>query len=431
MAGFDFSLIRQVLDVITSVILPIAGGVVTYSEVREARLEKRTRNFQMANEVSPEDRGAYAEDSLDLYREYYTDAIARGEVAVRHLVYRTAWVQQPGNDDFMMLNDLPVTVEESLWERKPPAPRFLPYPRDGFAQNKKYQLGGKTLLFNGKLYALATVQGNVNQRNLAVSVKNGGYFDLLDTCEYLVYEMSFVRKILRKKPPYSLKKGLRRPVLTNRARQADVFDLSNRFAGIGVNNATILQNVEMPENPRNPDSRIVKRNVLLLHQRSGKVAEGIGSIHVVPAGSYQPVGADLSSAFNVQMANTVYREFGEELLNIDEFFHLGDEEILEEQYKRWKVILLGIGFEPLNTKVEVMTAMKINLDQEENRRMFGGHQTLEGLKGYFHDNYEGTLVYVPMEKKTLHQYQTDPRMTQSGKEIMAIMLEHLEYFLQT
>ena len=78
-----------------------------------------------------------------------------------------------------------------------------------------------------------------------------------------------------------------------------------------------------------------------------------------------------------------------------------------------------------------MTAMKINLDQEENRRMFGGHQTLEGLKGYFHDNYEGTLVYVPMEKKTLHQYQTDPRMTQSGKEIMAIMLEHLEYFLQT
>ena len=431
MAGFDFSLIRQVLDVITSVILPIAGGVVTYSEVREARLEKRTRNFQMANEVSPEDRGAYAEDSLDLYREYYTDAIARGEVAVRHLVYRTAWVQQPGNDDFMMLNDLPVTVEESLWERKPPAPRFLPYPRDGFAQNKKYQLGGKTLLFNGKLYALATVQGDVNQRSLAVSVKNGGYFDLLDTCEYLVYEMSFVRKILRKKPPYSLKKGLRRPVLTNRARQADVFDLSNRFAGIGVNNATILQNVEMPENPRDPDSRIVKRNVLLLHQRSGKVAEGIGSIHVVPAGSYQPVGADLSSEFNVQMANTVYREFGEELLNIDEFFHLGDEEILEEQYKRWKVILLGIGFEPLNTKVEVMTAMKINLDQEENRRMFGGHQTLEGLKGYFHDNYEGTLVYVPMEKKTLHQYQTDPRMTQSGKEIMAIMLEHLEYFLQT
>ena len=308
---------------------------------------------------------------------------------------------------------------------------MVDYPRDGFAQNKKYQLGGKTLLFNGKLYALATVKGDVNQRSLAVSVKNGGYFDLLDTCEYLVYEMSFVRKILRKKPPYSLKKGLRRPVLTNRARQADVFDLSNRFAGIGVNNATILQNVEMPENPRDPDSRIVKRNVLLLHQRSGKVAEGIGSIHVVPAGSYQPVGADLSSAFNVQMANTVYREFGEELLNIDEFFHLGDEEILEEQYKRWKVILLGIGFEPLNTKVEVMTAMKINLDQEENRRMFGGHQTLEGLKGYFHDNYEGTLVYVPMEKKTLHQYQTDPRMTQSGKEIMAIMLEHLEYFLQT
>ena len=58
MAAFDFSALREVLDVITSVILPIAGGVVTYSEVREARIEKRTRNFRMANEVSPEDRGA-------------------------------------------------------------------------------------------------------------------------------------------------------------------------------------------------------------------------------------------------------------------------------------------------------------------------------------------------------------------------------------
>lgn len=430
MASFDFGTIREVLDVITSIILPIAGGVVTYTQVREARIEKRTRNFRMANEVTPEDRGTYAEHSLDLYREYYADEIQRGDVVVRHLVYRPQWVQQPGNDHFMMLNDLPVTVSETMWDQLPPAPHFLPYPKEGFAQNKKYQLSGKTLLFNGKLYALESFQGDVNQGNLAVTVKNGGYFDLLDTCEYLVYEMSYVRKIKRKKPPYSLKKSAMFSQLPCRTKQANVFALENRFAGIGVNNATILYHVEMPEDPRNPEGPKVKRPILLLHHRSGQVAEGIGSIHVVPAGSYQPVGVDLRSPFNVQMANTVYREFGEELLNIDEFFHLGDEEVLEEQYKRWKVILLGMGFEPLNTKVEVMTAMKIDMDDVENRRMFGNQYTLNGLIDFFSNNYEGTLTLVPLDKKTLHQYQTDPRMTQSGKEILSIMLEHLDYFLE-
>ena len=121
MAGFDFSALREVLDVITSVILPIAGGVVTYSEVREARIEKRTRNFRMANEVSPEDRGTYAEHSLDLYREYYADRIRRGEVTVRHLVYRPEWVQKPCNDAFMTLNEMPVTVSQTYWETPPPA----------------------------------------------------------------------------------------------------------------------------------------------------------------------------------------------------------------------------------------------------------------------------------------------------------------------
>ncbi len=430
MANFDFSMIREILDMITSVILPIAGGVVTYSEVREARIEKRTRNFRMANEVTPEDRGTYAEHSLDLYREYYADQIRKGEVVVRHLVYRPAWVQQPGNNDFMTLNAMPVTVGETHWEKAPPAPRFLPYPKEGFAQNKKYQLGGKTLLFNGKLYALESFTGDINKGDLAVTVKNGGYFDLLDTCEYLVYEMSYARKIRRKKPPYNIKKPAFLSVLPNRTRQADVFDLDNRFAGIGVNNATILYNVSMPQDPRDPDSPMVKRPILLLHHRSGQVAEGIGSIHVVPAGSYQPVGVDIRSPFNVQMANTVYREFGEELLNIDEFSHLGDEEVLEEQYKQWQVILLGMGFEPLNTKVEVLTAMKIDMDQPGNRKLFGNQHTLEGLKAFFSNNYEGTLTLVPMDKKTLHQYQTDPRMTQSGKEILTIMLEHLAYFLQ-
>jgi hypothetical protein len=72
----------------------------------------------------------------------------------------------------------------------------------------------------------------------------------------------------------------------------------------------------------------------------------------------------------------------------------------------------------------------LKISDPENRKFFGGNDTMEGLTQFFSDNYEGKLTLVPLEKKTLHQYQSDPRTTQSGKEILTIMLEHLNFFQQ-
>ena len=158
------------------------------------------------------------------------------------------------------------------------------------------------------------------------------------------------------------------------------------------------------------------------------MAECFGAISAVPAGSYQPVGMELRSPFNRDMANTVYREFGEELLGIDEFGHLGDELMLEEKYRQWDVLLLGFGFEPLNTKIEVMTAMKIDMARESNRELFNGQYSLEGLKQFFRTNYEGNLLMVPFSEPSLRQYHQDSRTTPVGKEILAILLDHFDYF---
>lgn len=416
---------REVLSLISDIVIPVAGSAITYYQVREARQEKRGRNFVISTEITPEDRGEYAEYCLDLYRRQYASQIRQGAMVVRHLVYPPSWIQPKEKSDFFPLRKVPVTISETFWTAKPPRAGFLPYSREGYTYNKKQLMSNKSLMFNGKLFALEAVTGSLDQGTLAITVKNGGYFDFLDSCEYLVYELSHARKIRRKKPPYHL--GLFSP-LPCRSRQAELMDLDNRFAGIGVNTATILQNVDSPVDADDPQSPRRKTTYLLLHQRSGKVSEGQGAIHVIPAGSYQPVGPQLRSPFNQDLSNTVYREFGEELLNVDEFSHLGEEGVLEDKYRRWEVLFLGLGFEPVNTKVEVLTAMKVDVDLPENRRLFSGAYTLEGLKSYFQTNYEGSLILSPLTESNLLQYQRDSRTTQSCKEILTIMLEHLDYF---
>lgn len=418
--NFSMDLIHDAFDILNSMIIPVVGFVITWSEVREARREKRIRHFSKAGEISPEDRSEYAAKALEIYRRQYATEIAKGEMVVRDLIYPVQWVQPRDSDDFLLLKDVPVEISYTKWDRLPPRSGYLPYTREGYASNRKTFSNG-ALLFNGPLFALEKFSGTVGGHDLAVTVKTAGYFDFLDTCEYLVYETSYVHKIKRKKLPEKLGRFCDLP---QRAKQKELRDLDNRFAGIGINNATLLYNVAVTDY----HGKTTKETFLLLHHRSGKVAECFGAISAIPAGSYQPVGMELRSPFNRDMANTIYREFGEELLNIDEFSHLGDELVLEEKYRRWPVLLLGMGFEPMNNKIEVMSAMKIDMDDDNNRELFGGQYSLEGLKQFFRTNYEGTLIMVHFNEHSLRQYHQDPRTTPVGKEILAILLDHVTYF---
>ncbi len=417
---FDVSFLKDAFDVLNSMIIPAVGFVITWSEVRDARKEKRIRDFAKAGEISPEDRNDYVQQALGIYRRQYEKEIARGELVVRDLIYPKEWVQPRDSDRFMRLNDLPVVISPQKWKQPPPVSRYLPYMKEGFASNRKTFSSG-ALLFNGPLFALKSTSGSVGKGDFAATVHTAGYFDFLDTCEYLAYEMSYLDKVKRRKKPY---RAGRFSGLPQRTRQRELRNLSNRFCGIGVNNATILYNVEQTTAWGAP----VKSDFLLLHQRSGKVAECFGAISTIPAGSYQPVGLNLDTDFNRNIANTVYREFGEELLGIDEFSHLGDEMVLEEKYRRWDVLLLGFGFEPLNTKIEVMTAMKIDMDDPANRELFGGAYTLTGLKEFFKTNYEGNLLMIPFGEHPILQYHRDPRTTPVARETLSILLEHLPFF---
>ena len=416
----DLSIFDSAFNALSNIIIPVVGFVITWSEVRDACKEKRIRNFGKAAEILPEDRNDYAQQALDIYRKQYARQIAAGEMVVRDLIYPADWVQPADSDDFMRLNALPVEISRTKWDNQPPRSAYLPYMREGFAANKK-TFSGNTLLFNGPLFALERTAGSAADHTLRATVKTAGYFDFLDTCEYLGFEMSYLHKIKRKRMPYQLGRFRGLP---QRTRQRELRDLDNRFAGIGINCGTIFYNVETTDFRGNKQ----KETFLLLHHRSGKVAECFGAISAVPAGSYQPVGMELRSDFNRDMANTVYREFGEELLGIEEFARLGDELVLEEKYRQWDVLFLGFGFEPLNTKIEVMSAMKIDMDQPATRNLFEDNYTLDGIKQFLRANYEGTLLLVPFTEPVLRQYHQDARTTPVGKEILSILLDHFSFF---
>ncbi|MBR5284293.1 MAG: hypothetical protein IKU27_04545, partial [Clostridia bacterium] len=199
-----FERIVELADSIGNFIVPIAGGLISFFEMRDAWREKRIRDFNNAGEFSPEDRGEYAENCLEIYRQQYAQEIERGEVVVRDLIYPRVWLQRPDQDDFMLLKDVKVEISDTKWDKHPPTTWFLPYPWDGYVSNKKTVQAGKSLMFNGRLFALEGMHGDASRGDLAVTVKTGGYFDFLNTCEYLVHEMAHARRVRRKRPPKRL-----------------------------------------------------------------------------------------------------------------------------------------------------------------------------------------------------------------------------------
>ena len=212
---FSMDFVHNAFDILNSMIIPVVGFVITWSEVRDARRDKRIRDFSKAGEVSPEDRSEFAAQVLEIYRKQYASEIKAGTMVVRSLIYPTEWVQPPHSDSFMLLKDVPVDISYTKWDAPPPRSPYLPYIREGYAANRKTFSNG-ALLFNGPLFALERFSGTVGNHNLSVTVKTAGYFDFLDTCEYLVFEASYLHKIKRKKLPQKLSRFCGLPLRANR-----------------------------------------------------------------------------------------------------------------------------------------------------------------------------------------------------------------------
>src|SRR5207248_1527639 len=105
-----------------------------------------------------------------------------------------------------------------------------------------------------------------------------------------------------------------------------------------------------------------------LHDRiSPKLAEAQNTYHVVPAGTFQPdTYADAYHEREFSLKRAILREFGEELLEreqLQKFAMYGEDFYQDKKMKKFvdgerngfvKLFFLGVGYDPANTKPEIL-----------------------------------------------------------------------------
>ncbi len=399
-------------------LLAVFTGYIAVLQFLEARYNKKVENMVKANDSLFSERSFYTRTALELYRAHYGDAIAPGAA----LVCRPDWLPRTEHD-LILLRTLTLRIDDpTVWSdtdktRRRIQRRLLPDRRESFAWEVKFHLHKN--LFSLPLFALAGVEPADGGCTLVL--RRGEYFDFYNTCEYPAFEMAYVRRIRKKAV-------LRMADLPLRRHQAELFDLTNRFAGIGIDTLAIFHNL--------PDETGSKRSYFLLHKRSSTaVAEGPGTYHCVPAGSFQPateINAGALSDYD-EPEHTVLREFAEELMGMDECAELNAAELYEElQIEEFAEHLyyLGVGFEPLNTKAELLSALILDLDDPAvaSASFLRGCQTCADVERRLMVNYEGAVTLKPLTRAFVNQYAKMSGATPSFRQIMQIVQRFPAFF---
>ena len=409
---------QDILNLIFAVaqsILAVVATMIAVNQRREQKYDIRVENLKKMIKSIRVERYYYARESLRYYRERYRE---NGSVVVDNILYRRGWVQPPDDPWFLPLSQIHLNLADgtaNLWNsQNNPQPRFLPTPREGYAENAKFHCDVN--LMNLPLYGLGGVQinGSGSQKEITLDICKGYYYDFYNTCEILSAEMADRRRI---KMDQNLSQG-RLPL---RDKVLDVFDFSNRFAGIGINVLTILQNVR--------DTSGQRHNYFLLHKRSSQgVAEGSNSYHVVPAGSYQPATVEFPEKVDPMDRNlnsTVVREFGEELLGIEEFSDLFNAELVMAYEKVPTASFIGVGLDPLNTKAEILACLTLDVGKTP---LFDGKQSSSEIQEHLTETYEGAVSLKPLSMSMLKQFRDNPMSIPAFRQILSVIIDHAEQF---
>jgi hypothetical protein len=127
------------------------------------------------------------------------------------------------------------------------------------------------------------------------------YFNYINTCELIAFE--FCKEIIKsvKSNDVFSADSIKNKLRLSLRDQINPFDFNNRSAGLGINTILILLN----------DKRL---SSFYVHKRNAvKLVEAINTIHVVPAGKFQPRHKGYINE-DFRLYNNLMREFGKELL---------------------------------------------------------------------------------------------------------------------
>lgn len=418
------------LNLITKIIgIPsiIYGLIMLTKNIYQNSRERKKIAFVNRNEKINKVRSNSTKENFDYYVKEYKEKLSPSY----GLIISKDWVSKKeikSIDDLELLKNVKVKVEKiDTSNIEIPTLKIFPKKKLDFTQSFIQYVKPQAQLFNGRLYATTEVKC-VND-SVEFKVYETDYYSFLNTCRVL--ELMYETRERKRK------------------LDIDILDLTNRYCGIGINCFTVLKNVKV-----NKTSKL-KQDYFLIHQRTNKVIESPEKIHVVPAGSYQPMTSlDKNSLeFDKDMSNTIYREFCEEILNTLHMKELNSFNLLKEDIdykllrKVAKIYYLGCGLEPYNTKMEVLALMvidmdKINtiIDENELTEFLEIHPALNcddkiatdlvtlknGLKNRAGGNTEGSILFEKLSKAMLEQYYSMENATPSAKEIFAYLYKNYD-----
>lgn len=423
--------LKQNWMLLPEIVIAIAAFALAYLSFEHETEEIRKNLFKLADHMLA---GNYAELSRRAGRFYNVHLTQQNDenFIVEHLIYKKdCWIDDFSNglrrvesikifydSNKFLMNDN--QSPKKILNRK--LKKILPDPKISLVENSLMYLDKSIWDHPTFMVKRVTEGGTKNPERtkvLGIDVYLDSYYNFFNTCLGLGYLESFE----------SVKKRRRSSVNNVRAKLT-LQDYLNRYCTLGVVTLMVVKGLE-------------GGTKFLLHSRSKQVAEGRGLINAVPAGSLQPSStpdkltkSDISQAVKLN----IIRETGEELFGNDEFTDCFSTETIETNTLAKiigdKLFFLGIGLNPLNTYLEMLTLSVIDVTDRETRKFLSFDikitepenkilTVLDFMKS-LRKNEEGDISVRDFNQPTLESYADMYNAAPAFAQIAKILSENFD-----
>ena len=286
----------------------------------------------------------------------------------------------------------------------------LPYNKNTLEAN--LSLLCNSSMYDGNIYALKEVEEKNDGNEFILKVSNRySYFDFVNTCLLLGYEAGYA----------SLKQNSVKNMKVRSSKSFDPFVFTNRAPIVGLITLVVLKGFE--DKDKKKDNENKKKNVFILHKRSDDVAECKNLISSIPGGTVQPVIKDKNMDDDtITLGSTFIREYGEELMGIDEYTELSNPEELKKIYSEDNIddemYFLGMAVNPINLYLEVMSLIVIDMDVKKSKFT---EEALQALGVRKNNETNGDIMFEDFNESNINHYANSHFCTPALKQIMRIV----------
>jgi hypothetical protein len=434
-------------------ILTIIGSWISIRKGRHDAKDKRIKDFALAHKSVAKGRDFYTGIMKDVYR---TDDDVGG-----YLLVRSDWEQDKLRD----LGELRIESKGCSNSSRPQSDvelkqdpfcpnrrssldaedmvnlnsfRWPPLPdrKIGYAENARMYLD--RMLFDGPTYRVTDICAKGGE--MVIDVCRSDYYAYYDTCEYLLYlavysinkkfrvaakECRRVRRInghvtdfaAYEKRPQMTSDDCRKDAKACHYRDSvyrlkDPFDLRTRSVGIGCDTLTVIKTTD-------------GKFFFLALRRSDKVVEAINMVSSTPAGRLIYEAGGKGSEL---IKKNILRQFEEEVLGVSEVGNVKEYDSLRVNRTGIKFKLLGMGLDPLTTKLELLTCMIIDCGRSD---LFGSNvKTKEDISKMIKKSHKGETGVFEFKEDNLRLHMNNERSMPLFREMMKYALKFFEKIIE-